>query len=168
MINLSDIIAANNLLISLGGEDQLPKIAASAIEKSLDLQHKVDRALSYAAEAPSNSMHAKQMARILDGSITLDDEANEIREQHPHPSAQPRLQAVTDGGKRKRKSGGPGSRNSGLSGRRPHERKAFRAWAEEQDFDIPTTGPVPQKYVDAYDEAMAARHNSGGQSRMLL
>lgn len=145
MISLSDITAANNLLVSLGAEDQMSRIAATAIDRSLEMQHRVDRALKYAAEAPPNSLHAKNMARILDGSITVDDELNEVSEQHlPAPK---RLKAVV----------AKSNRGSGLSGRSTKERKEFRDWLKEQNIELPKYGPIDQSYIDAFDEAMARR-----------
>jgi hypothetical protein len=153
MISLNDITAANNLLVSLGAEDQMSRIAATAIDRSLELQHRVDRALKYAAEAPANSVHAKNLARILDGSITVDDELNEVSEQHlPTPK---RLKAVSTGG---RKTAKPTAvRGEGLRGRSTKERKEFRDWLQEHNIDLPKYGPIDQSYVDAFDEAMANR-----------
>lgn len=143
MISLNDITAANNLLVSLGGEDQMNRIAATAIDRSLELQHRVDRALKYAADAPPNSLHAKNMARILDGSITVDDELNEVQEQDlPTPQ---RLKAVS----------GKSKRGPGLRGRSTKERKAFRDWLQAHHIDMPKYGPIDQSYIDAFDEAMA-------------
>ena len=56
-IKLSDVVEANNLLISMGAEDQLPRIASAAIERSLELQHRVERAIRYAEDAHSSSLH---------------------------------------------------------------------------------------------------------------
>lgn len=146
MNNLHDVVAANELLISMGGDDQLPLIAARAIERSLELQHRIDRALDYSKSAPSNSLHAKQMARILDGSITLDDELDEIGE---HTIASPpKLKAVA----KTRKSQAHRTQ-SGLKGRKPAERQAFRRWVKEQGLDVQPSGPVPQHFVDMYDAA---------------
>lgn len=146
MISLSDITAANNLLVSLGGEDQMHRIAATAIDRSLELQHRVDRALKYADEAPANSLHAKNMARILDGSITVDDELNEVAEQAlPTPK---RLKAVAT----KSTKRGPG-----LSGRSTKERKEFRDWVRDQNIELPKYGPIDQIYINAFDEAKADR-----------
>jgi hypothetical protein len=153
MISLNDITAANNLLVSLGGEDQMNRIAATAIDRSLELQHRVDRALKYAAEAPANSMHAKNIARILDGSITVDDELNEVSEQNlPTPK---RLKAVSTGGQKKTKT--TAVRGEGLRGRSTKERKAFREWLQEHNIDLPKYGPIDQSYVDAFDESVANR-----------
>lgn len=149
MINLSDITAANNLLVSLGGEDQMNRIAATAIDRSLELQHRVDRALKYAAEAPPNSLHAKNMARILDGSITVDDELNEVAEQHlPAPQ---RLRAV---------AAKSAARGPGLKGRSTKERKEFRDWLAAHNIDLPRYGPLDQSYVDAFDEAVTKKSKS--------
>lgn len=153
MISLSDITAANSLLVSLGGDDQMPRIAATAIDRSIELQHRVDRALRYAEEAPPNSLHAKNMARILDGSITVDDELNEVSEQNlPTPK---RLKAVSLPAKRtaSRKA----TRGPGLAGRSTKERKEFRDWLEAQGIDLPKYGPVDQVYVDAFDKARNSR-----------
>jgi hypothetical protein len=149
MISLGDITAANNLLVSLGGDDQMHRIAATAIDRSLELQHRVDRALKYAAEAPANSVHAKNIARILDGSITVDDELREVAEENLE--APRRLKAVSGG---QRKSNKP-SQMKGLKGRSTQQRKDFRDWLEEQNIDLPRYGPIDQIYIDAYDKAVA-------------
>jgi len=149
MLSLGDITAANSLLVSLGGEDQMPRIAATAIDRSLELQHRVDRALRYAEEAPPNSLHARNMARILDGSITVDDELNEVSEQHlPTPK---RLKAVAVGTR---------SNGQGLKGRSTKERKEFREWLASQNIDLPKYGPIDQIYIDAYDKARASKGKS--------
>lgn len=153
MISLNDITAANTLLVSLGGEDQMGRIAATAIDRSLELQHRVDRALRYAAEAPPNSLHAKNMARILDGSITVDDELNEVAEQNL-PSPQ-RLKAVAS----KTPKRGPG-----LSGRSTKERKEFRDWLRSQKIELPKYGPIDQIYIDAFDQAMADRGHASASA----
>jgi hypothetical protein len=149
MINLSDITAANNLLVSLGGSDQMSRIAATAIDRSLELQHRVDRALKYAAEAPANSVHAKNIARILDGSITVDDELREVAEEHLQ--APRRLKAVSGGKRNTRKQ----PQGKGLQGRSTKQRKEFRDWLQEQNIDLPRYGPIDQIYIDAYDKAVA-------------
>jgi hypothetical protein len=150
MISLSDITAANTLLVSLGGEDQMSRIAATAIDRSLELQHRVDRALKYAAEAPPNSLHARNMARILDGSITVDDELNEVAEQDvPAPK---RLKAVSTKPAKKRAEG--------LAGRSTKERKEFRDWLKDQNIELPKYGPIDQIYIDAFDKSMADRRRS--------
>jgi hypothetical protein len=153
MISLNDITAANTLLVSLGGEDQMNRIAATAIDRSLELQHRVDRALKYAAEAPPNSLHAKNMARILDGSITVDDELNEVSEESlPTPQ---RLKAV---------AGKSPKRGKGLQGRSTKERKAFRDWLAAHNIDMPKYGPIDQSYIDAFDEAMAERRGTAASA----
>lgn len=152
MIKLHDLIAANSLLVSMGGEDQMGAIAAKSIEQSLELKNRIERALAYAESAPPNSSHARNMARILDGSITLDDELNEIDEQTlPTPRRMTALPSrdVAPGPKGKLKMG------NGLTGRSTAQRLEIRAWIAEQGFDVAPSGRIPQKYLDAYDQAMA-------------
>ncbi len=154
-IKLSDVVAANNLLITMGGDDQLPRIASAAIERSLELQNRVDRAVQYAEEAHSTSLHVKQVLRILDGSITIDDEANEVTpEPVVHPLDEyPRLV-------RRSLAESPASTHegSGLAGRSTAERKAFREWLSAQGMDLPLNQPVPQHLVDDFDAAMGGHH----------
>lgn len=152
-VKLDEVIAANSLLVSLGAEDALPRIASVAIERSLELQSRVDRALGYAAQTPASSMHARNMARILDGSITHEDEMRELAaeksEREVVASVKPKTRA-------KRKAGvGRGSyeRAQGLKGRSTKERKEFRIWIAEQGIELPQYGPVPQEHVDAFDLA---------------
>lgn len=171
MIKLSDIAEANQLLVSMGGEDQMPRIAAAAIERSLEQQKRIERALHYASQTPPNSAHARQMARILDGSITLDDEMNEVPEHDrpiPHlparESRQAALHAAPEPTLVKRRTRGPGKKNkkdlppdryrSGLAGRTAQQRRAFREWMTENGYDVPSAGPVSPKLVEIYDEAM--------------
>lgn len=152
MIKLNDVLEANQLLMSMGGDDQLPRIASAAIERSLELQARVDRALAYAAEAPGNSLHAKNIARILDGSITVDDELNEVVE----PRNQPRRLTAVGSTHQARKKGTKGklSPGSGLSGRSTKERLKIREWIAEQGIDIAHSGRITQVYLDMYDDAM--------------
>jgi hypothetical protein len=156
-IKLHDVVEANNLLVSMGGEDQLPRIASAAIERSLELQHRVDRAIRYAEEAHSSSLHVKQVLRILDGSITLDDEMNEMDpEPVVHPLDEyPRLvqqQSLEAPDKY------PRDGSSGLAGRSTEQRKAFRDWLAAQGVDLPLNQAVPQSYVDTFDQATGNRH----------
>lgn len=159
-IKLNDVVEANNLLISMGAEDQLPRIASAAIERSLELQHRVDRAIRYAEEAHSSSLHVKQVLRILDGSITLDDEMNEVVPepivQHPldeyprlvrRPIAEASLPAPA-----------PERTTGGLAGRSTAQRKAFRDWLAAQGIELPLNKAVPQDYVDTFDKATGERH----------
>ena len=143
-IKLQDVIEANALLISMGGEDQLPRIASAAIERSLELQHRMDRAIQYAEDTHTTSMHARQMLRILDGSITIDDEANEVSpepvlDEYPRLVRRPLAEAPVHG--------------SGLAGRTTAERKAFRDWLAGQGIELPLNKAVPQHYVDEFDRA---------------
>jgi hypothetical protein len=154
-INLHDVIAANQLLMSMGGDDQIPKIAASAIERQLELQNRIDRALTYASQTPPNSAHARQMARILDGSITIDDELNEVKEQHPLPQNQPRRLSAVPAAKKKAGPRGKLKAGAGLTGRSTAERLEMRKWIAENGFDISPTGRIPQNIIDAYDETQS-------------
>lgn len=160
MIKLNDVLEANNLLMSMGGDDQLPRIASAAIERSLELQHRVDRALAYAATSPSASVHARNMARILDGSITVDDEAREIAEHglpmHPKPAKAVEQPKKKVGGRK------PGQKNKerSLQGRSTRQRKEFRDWIESQGIELAKFGPVPQHYVDRFDEWQEAQRQA--------
>ena len=139
MINFNDVINANNLLISLGGEDQMPRIMPAIVNRSLELEFRLDRALKYAAAAPSNSLHARNMARILDGSITVEDELHEKEFVVPESKALSQQKVSRK------------PRASGLIGRSMKERKEFRDWVQEQKLDLPKYGPIKQVYVDAFD-----------------
>ena len=167
MIRLADVVEANRVLVALGGEDQMQRIAAASIERSLELQNRIDRALAYAAQTPANSAHARQIARILDGSITVDDEMNEVTEHdRPMPErfgqfldAPPAperhsLPAPTPPPSTRKRRGAPPPR-SGLAGRTPTQRKAFRQWATENGYNVPKQGPVAVELVQEYDDAMA-------------
>jgi hypothetical protein len=138
-INLSEVLAANELLMSIGGDDQLPRLAAVAIERSFELQSRMDRAMRYSMEPHAhNSPHVRQLMRILDGSITIDDERNEVPEPEHQPLAVEARPAQNEG--------------RGMAERSVKERKAFREWAADQGFDIPVNMKVPQHYLDAFDE----------------
>jgi hypothetical protein len=163
-IKLQDIVEANQLLMSMGGVDQLPVIASSAIERSLELQSRVDRAIRYAEEAHSSSLHVKQVLRILDGSITLDDENNEV---YPEPVVHrqplddyPRLvrRPLTEAPPAPAPDRGHHSTTSPLAGRSTDERKAFRTWLDENDMAIPYNQPVPPELVARFDEATGGRY----------
>lgn len=150
MIKLHDLMAANELLVSMGGDDQMATIAARSIEQSLELKHRIERALDYARSAPPASVHARNMARILDGSITVDDELAEVSEQGlPVPR---RIAALPE------KAPGPGPRGKlkpgkGLAGRSTKQRLEIRQWIGEQGFEIAPSGRIPQKYLDLFDQA---------------
>ena len=151
MTSLDEVLAANRLLVSLGAEDQMSNIAAKSIERSLNLQSRIDRALQYASETPPNSVHARQMARILDGSITVEDELAEAEEEAarggqrhlPAPKPAPRTRGK---GKKPKVV-------TGLSGRSTHERARIREWIQEQKFDVAPFGRIPEKYIELYDMA---------------
>lgn len=154
-INLSDVVAANNLLMTMGAEDQLPRIASAAIERSLELQHRVDRAIQYGEEVHSSSLHAKQILRILDGSITIDDANNEVTpEPVVHPLDEyPRLvrRPITE-------AAAPAHEGRGLAGRSTAERKAFREWLDSQGIEIALNIAPPQHLIDDFDAAMGRHH----------
>jgi hypothetical protein len=156
MIKLPEVLAANQLLMQLGADDQMPSIAAKAIERSLELQERLDRALAYAEQAPPNSIHARNMARILDGSITIDDELNEVPE-HGRPEPR-RLKAVPSAALSPTKHASPRGKlkaGKGLTGRSTAQRLEIREWIAEQGFSIAPSGRIPQHYLDAYDEFQA-------------
>lgn len=163
-VNLQDIVEANQLLMSMGAQDQLPVIASNAIERYLELQSRVDRAIQYAEEAHSSSLHAKQMLRILDGSITIDDHNNEVRPEpqpllsgFPQPALRGQISVGDDGRIVERKPlpapSPKHSTTSPLADRNTDERKAFRTWLEEQGRAIPYNKPVPPELVAEFDEA---------------
>jgi hypothetical protein len=162
LIQITDVLAANKLLMSLGADDQMPKLAMTAIERSLELQNRIDRALTYSQHVPPNSTHARQMARILDGSITLDDELNEVQERDvpmepvPHRLAVEHKPVTRKADKHPRGKLKPGK---GLTGRTKNERLAIREWIAENNIDIAPSGRIPQKYLDAYDEFRQKQRN---------
>jgi hypothetical protein len=176
MIKLNEVIEANRILVSLGGEDQMQRIAAASIERSLELQNRIDRALAYASQTPPNSAHARQIARILDGSITVDDERNEVPEHdrpmpylgadERHSQGQASLPAPvkrTRGPGKKRKSAA--RYESGLAGRTSTQRRAFREWMAENGYKVPSAGPVSPELVEIYDEAMEAERRQRAAQR---
>lgn len=160
-LTVNDVLAANSLLMSLGAEDQIPGIAMKAIERSLELQSRVDRALTYAQHAPNSSTHARQMARILDGSITVDDELNEVPETGLPMARLAALPAAEPAAPQKavKRSKGKLKPGNGLIGRSTKERLRIREWIAEQGFEIAPSGRIPQKYLDAYDEHMEILKN---------
>jgi hypothetical protein len=179
MIKLADLANANALLVSMGGEDQMGRIAAAAIERSLELQNRIERALNYAQAAPPNSMHARNMARILDGSITVDDELNEVREHDVPlrvalhrdsergalPSPTPAPVKRTRGPGKKRKAPPEGRYESGLAGRSSTQRKAFRTWMHDNGYAVPSAGPVSADLVAIYDKAMEEERRARAAAR---
>lgn len=139
MVTFNEIVEANNLLMKLGGEDQLPKLSERAIEAFLEANARIDRAYQYAI-SNSTSQHMRNVAQILDGTAP--------REFKPEPERKiVKLKKPTP----QKRTSGPGSRGSGLSDRPRRERLAFRNWAREQGMTVPSAGPVPQNLVDAYD-----------------
>jgi len=163
MIKLHDLIAANQLLVSMGGEDQMGAIAAKSIEQSLELKNRIERALAYAESAPPNSAHARNMARILDGSITLDDELNEINEHDlPTPRRVPALEVKDPAHAGPRGKLKPGN---GLTGRSTKQRIEIREWIAQQGYDVAPTGRIPQKYLDLYDQAQALIRKQRAEER---
>lgn len=168
-IALADLAAANALLVSMGAEDQMPRIAAASIERSIEQQNRIERALAYADTLPPNAAHARQMARILDGSITIDDEQNEVdtyglaepkrtnaRELHPPRPAAPK---PAKGPRGKLKPG------AGLTGRSTKQRLEIREWIAGQGIEISPTGRIPQEYIDQYDRAQEAIREHRRQQR---
>lgn len=145
----------------------MPRIAAASVERSIELQSRIQRALDYAETAPNASVHARNMARILDGSITIDDEQNEVdthgiaepkrtnaRELHETPKRKP---DKSPRGKLK-----PGA---GLAGRSTKQRLEIRDWIAEQGIEISPTGRIPQEYIDQYDRAQEAIREHRRQQR---
>jgi hypothetical protein len=151
-IKLADLAQANALLVSMGGEDQMPRIAAASVERSIQLQSRIERALAYAAETPPNSAHARQMARILDGSITIDDEQNEVPEDgRPEPRRLPASSVNHRAVERSPKSKGKLKPGNGLTGRSTKQRLEIREWIAHQGIEIAPSGRIPQEHIDAYD-----------------
>ena len=102
--------------------------------------------------SPPSSVHARNMARILDGSITLDDELSEL--EGLHEVAAPKAERVVSRTPKKAKAKrGSYVRPQGLKGRSTKERREFRAWVAEQGIELPQYGPVPQEHVEAFDMA---------------
>jgi hypothetical protein len=153
-VKLQDVAAANALLVSLGGEDQLPAIAAKSFDRAMQLQERIDRALRYAEQTPPNSVHARQMARILDGSITVDDELAEVPELD---QPMPRQKAVES--RPRRKASGKGSAD-----RTTAERLKIREWLADKGIDT-GRGRIPQRYLDEYDQAMADERRQRREQR---
>jgi hypothetical protein len=154
MVRLDDVVAANALLVSLGAEDQLAVIATTSLERSIELQERIDRALHYAAQTPPSSAHARQMARILDGSITVDDVANEVRELD-RPIRQ---QKAVESRPRRTTSG------KGSADRTSAERMKIRAWLADKGVEL-GRGRIPQRYLDEYDLAMKAQRQRRREQR---
>lgn len=136
MTKLNEVIEANKLLVSLGGEDQMPSIAATAMEKYLELQSRIDLAVEYAKTSTSNSTHAKNMVAILHGRTPTTPEPVKVVEA---PKKAPQKKA-------------PQRRKGGLVGRSKNERQKFRQWAEEYGLEVPKAGPIPQHMIDTYDQ----------------
>lgn len=153
-VNLQDVAAANALLMSLGGEDQITVIATRAFDRSIELQERIDRALLYAQQAPPSSTHARQMARILDGSITVDDEASEI----PEKDIPMRPRRAVESSAR-RKSAGKTSDE-----RTKDERQRIREWLAGQGINL-GRGRIPRRHLDAYDDAMAEQRRQRREAR---
>lgn len=162
-VTVHDVVAANQLLVSLGAEDQMPRLAMTALERSLELQDRIDRALRYVEHVPPNSTHARQMARILDGSITLDDELNEVPD-HGLPM-QRRAAIEHPPAKRTKTPKGKLKPGAGLAGRSTKERLKIREWIAECGFEIAPSGRIPQKYLDAYDEFQAQMRENRRQPK---
>jgi hypothetical protein len=140
----------------MGGDDQMGNIAAKSIEQSLELKNRIERALDYAQAAPSASVHARNMARILDGSITVDDELAEVDErQLPTPKRMAALPAREPKDVQPRTPKGKLKPGHGLAGRSTKQRIEIRAWIAQQGWEIAPSGRVPQKYLDLYDQAQA-------------
>jgi hypothetical protein len=153
-VKLQDVAAANALLVSLGGEDQLPAIAAKSFDRAMQLQERIDRALRYAEQTPPNSVHARQMARILDGSITVDDELAEVPElDRPVP----RQKAVESRPRRKTVPKGSADRTTA-------ERLKIREWLADKGIDT-GRGRIPQRHLDEYDQAMADERRQRREQR---
>jgi hypothetical protein len=87
------------------------------------------------------------MARILDGSITIDDEQNEVPELPDRPEPR-RIAAAVSAAPRSKGKLKPGN---GLTGRTKQQRLEIREWIAAQGIDIAPSGRIPQEHLDAYD-----------------
>lgn len=149
------------------------RIAAASVERSIELQGRIERALAYADTVPANSAHARQMARILDGSITIDDEQNEVDEdgrpeprrlpasavRHQHPETYPAHKPAKAGPRGKLKAG------AGLTGRSTAQRLELREWIAGQGVEISPSGRIPQHLIDQYDEVQKMLREQRKQER---
>lgn len=141
----------------------MPRIAAASVERSIELQSRIERALAYAETVPANSAHARQMARILDGSITIDDEQNEVPE-HDRPTPR-RLPASAVSVEKTAKPKGKLKPGHGLAGRSTKQRIEIREWIASRGYDIAPSGRIPQKYLDEYDQVQEAMREARRQQR---
>jgi hypothetical protein len=167
-IKLADLAAANALLVSMGAEDQMPRIAAASVERSIEQQHRIERALAYADSLPPNSAHARQMARILDGSITIDDEENEVETRHlpePRRTTAREIHGPAGGEVPVPRSKGTLKPGNGLAGRSTKQRLEIREWIAQQGIEIAPSGRIPQTYIDQYDRAQEAIREHRRQER---
>jgi hypothetical protein len=168
-IKLADLAAANALLVSMGAEDQMGRIAAASVERSIELQGRIERALAYADSVPANSAHARQMARILDGSITIDDEQNEVdTDGRPEPRRLPA--AAVRHQEPETYTAGPRSKGklkpgNGLGGRSTKQRLELREWIAGQGVEIAPSGRIPQHLIDRYDEFQKVLREQRRQQR---
>lgn len=166
MIKIHDLVTANNLLVSMGGTDQMPTIAAKSIEQSLELRHRIERALAYAEAAPNASVHARNMARILDGSITVDDELQEVNETGlPTPKRVAALPAREPREEPAARPKGKMKPGNGLAGRSTKQRIEIREWIAQQGWEIAPSGRIPQKFLDLYDEAQTLIRKQRAEER---
>lgn len=148
----------------------MPRIAAASVERSIELQHRIERALAYAETVPANSAHARQMARILDGSITIDDEQNEVDtdgrpEPRRLPAAAVRHPETYTAPKPAKGPRGKLKPGAGLAGRSTKQRLEIREWIDAQGHEISPTGRIPQHLIDQYDEVQKALREARRQQR---
>ena len=141
----------------------MPRSAAASVERSIELQSRIERALAYAETAPNASVHARNMARILDGSITIDDEQNEVQE-HGRPEPR-RLPASAVSVEKSPKPKGKLKPGHGLAGRSTKQRLEIREWIAQRGYDIAASGRIPQKYLDEYDQVQEALREARRQAR---
>jgi len=134
--------------------------------------------LAYAEAAPNASVHARNMARILDGSITLEDEVQEAQEsgQLSPPKTVPRAALPAREPREEPRAKGKLKPGNGLAGRSTKQRIEIRKWIADQGWEIAPSGRIPQKYLDLFDEAQTlirkqlaeerkAARQGGGKSR---
>jgi hypothetical protein len=92
------------------------------------------------------------MARILDGSITIDDEQNEVPEDgRPEPRRLPAASVTQPRAAVEKRSKGKLKPGNGLAGRSTKQRLEIREWIAHQGIEIAPSGRIPQEHIDAYD-----------------
>lgn len=144
----------------------MPRIAAASVERSIEQQNRIERALAYADQLPPNAAHARQMARILDGSITIDDEQNEVDTYGiPEPKRTPARAIHAPAAPAAKGPRGKLKPGAGLAGRSTKQRLEIRDWIAQQGVEISPTGRIPQHLIDQYDEVQKALRDQRKRER---